>query len=91
MRKIQPHRVWTIAEANAYLSKILQLAASEGPQRIGVRKVFVVVPVHVWDEKLSPRKPLGQWLIEHMPRGTALELPDRNSSRKIPFIGDEDK
>ena len=40
---------------------------------------------------LSPRKPLGQWLIEHMPRGTALELPARSSSRKIPFISDDDK
>ena len=79
VRKTQPHRVWTIAEAKACLSEILQLAESEGPQRIGVRKAFVVVPAHVWDKKLSLRKPLGQWLIERMPRGTALELPDRNS------------
>ena len=91
VRATQTQRVWTIAETKARLSEILRLAESEGPQRIGTRKSFVVVPAHVWDEKQSPRKPLGRWLIENMPRGTALELPDRNSTRKIPFIGDENE
>ena len=37
--------------------------------------------------KTPPRKPLGQWLVENMPRGTNLEIPgDRNvSGREIPF------
>ena len=37
--------------------------------------------------KTPPRKPLGQWLVENMPRGTNLEIPgDRNESgREIPF------
>lgn len=56
VRKTQPHRVWTIAEAKACLSEILQLAESEGPQRIGVRKAFVVVPAHVWAATLSARR-----------------------------------
>ena len=35
----------------------------------------------------EPRKPLGQWLIDNMPRGTDLEIPDRHESeREIPFI-----
>lgn len=39
----------------------------------------------------EPRMPLGQWLVENMPRGTELELPDRrDSDRKIPFIDDEE-
>ena len=37
-------RVWTIAEAKARLSEVLRLAEEEGPQRIGARKPFVVVP-----------------------------------------------
>ena len=90
MNTTQPRRVWTIAETKARLSEILRLAESEGPQRIGIRKSFVVVPAHVWDEKQSPRKPLGRWLIENMPRGTDLELPDRSSTRKLPFTDDED-
>ena len=86
-----PHRVWTIAETKARLSEILRLAESEGPQRIGTRKSFVVVPAHVWDEQQSPRKRLGRWLIENMPRGIDLELPDRSSTRMIPFTTDEDE
>ena len=40
----KPHRVWTVAEAKARLSEILRLAEEEGPQHIGARKPFVVVP-----------------------------------------------
>ncbi|MCY3949002.1 MAG: hypothetical protein OXF61_07330 [Acidimicrobiaceae bacterium] len=29
---------------------------------------------------------VGRWLVENMPRGYDLELPDRRSSRAIPFI-----
>ncbi len=85
-----PRRVWTVAEAKARLSEILRLAETEGPQRIGARRPFVVVPAAAWEEKTPPRKPLGQWLIENMPRGVELEIPDRSSSRAIPFIEEED-
>lgn len=27
-----------------------------------------------------------QWLIENVPRGTILEVPDRSSHRPVPFI-----
>lgn len=92
MLENRPQRVWTIAEAKARLSEILRLSEEEGPQRIGARKSFVVVPAHVWDEKQPPRKPLGQWLIENMPRGTNLEIPDRGgeSRREIPFVDWDD-
>ena len=83
-------RVWTVAEAKARLSEILRLSEEEGPQRIGARKSFVVVPAHIWDERHPPRMPLGQWLIKNVPRGTNLEVPDRSSNRKIPFVDDED-
>ena len=39
-----PHRIWTVANAKARLSEILRLAETEGPQRIGARRSFVVVP-----------------------------------------------
>ena len=82
-----PRRVWTIAEAKARLSEILRLAETEGPQRIGARKPFVVVPERVWRDRESPRQPMGAWLVENMPRGfDDLELPDRNEpEREIPF------
>ena len=82
-----PNKVWTIAEAKARLSEVLRLAEEQGPQRIGARKPFIVVPERMWEERTPSRKPLGQWLIENTPRGANLEVPrSRASSRNIPFI-----
>ena len=79
-------RVWTVAEAKGRLSEILRLAETEGPQHIGVRRSFVVVPSATWYEKAPPRQPLGKWLIENVPRGLNLDAPgDRQSAREIPF------
>ena len=81
-------RTWTISEAKAKLSEVLRRAEQEGPQRIGSRRPFVVVPAAVWDARNPPRKPLGRWLVENMPRGIDVELPDRASMRTIPFDDD---
>lgn len=82
----KPGRVWTVAEAKARLSEILRLSVDEGPQRIGVRKAYIVVPEHIWKARSNPCKPLGQWLIHNMPRGTNFDIPaDRTSRREIPF------
>ena len=80
-------RIWTVAEAKARLPEILRLSEEEGPQLIGTQKKYVVVPAHLWEEKQPPRKPLGKWLVENMPRGTNLEIPDLGgeSRREIPF------
>ena len=42
-------------------------------------------------EKLS-REPLGQWLVQKMPRGTNLKVPDRSGSsrREVPFADWDD-
>ena len=87
----EPGRVWTVAEAKAKLSEILRLAETEGPQRIGARKPFIVVPERVWREHAPPpRKPLGQWLIEkhaarNQPRNPRprRRLPSRDSVRRL--------
>ena len=90
MQASRPTHVWRVAEAKARLSEILRLAEEEGPQRIGTKKTFVVIPEKDWDAQQTPRKPLGKWLVENMPRGTYLEIPkERGSNRPIPFI-DED-
>ncbi len=84
-------RVWTVAEAKAKLSEILRLAETEGPQYIGIKKSFVLVPAKLWQAKETSKKPMGQWLIENMPRGTNLPVPNRRESRrKIPFIDEEE-
>ncbi len=85
MDETRTPRVWTVAQAKARLSEVLRLAESEGPQRIGTRRRFVVVPAAAWEEKVPPARPLGQWLIENVPRGTNLDVPARGSDRPIPF------
>ena len=69
--------VWTVAEAKARLSEVLRLAEQEGPQRIGVRKSFIVVPAELWSTNSHSAKPLGRWLVDNMPRGANLDAPDR--------------
>ena len=86
----KPHRVWTVAESKARLSEVLRLAEEEGPQYIGRRKSFVVVPAKEWDAKTSPPKPMGQWLVENLPRGVDLQIPSRREPEgRIPFITPE--
>lgn len=82
----EPRRVWTVAQAKARLSEVLRLAEEEGPQHIGMRRSFVVVPAGAWYANTPPRRPMGQWLVDNMPRGTNLDIPkDRKSRREIPF------
>ncbi len=83
---IKPYPVWTVAEAKARLSQVLRRAEEEGPQRIGTRRRFVVVPEHVWEAREPAPRSLGRWLVENMPRGYDLELPARHSAREIPWL-----
>ena len=86
MQKTELGHVWTVAEAKAKLSEVLRLAEEEGPQRIGARKSFVVVPERVWQDRAPEPMPLGKWLVANTPRGTNLEVPNRKSNRPIPFV-----
>ena len=78
MTKLEPSRVWMVAEAKARLSEVLRLAEEEGPQRIGTRKSFVVLPESAWQSYLAPPRSLGAWLVENIPRGVELTIPDRS-------------
>ena len=86
MARTESKRVWTVAEAKARLSEVLRLAESEGPQHIGTRKTFVVVPAESWYRSQEPRTHLGRWLVKNIPRGLDWDIPrDRQSERRIPF------
>ncbi len=76
-----------MADAKARLSEVLRLSEEEGPQCSGIRRSFVVVPERLWMRHSPPRKRLGQWLVENVPRGVNLWIPrDRGADRRIPFI-----
>ena len=77
--------VWTVAEAKAKLSELLRRARSDGPQRIGARDHFVVLSGEDWDRISVPRKPLGRWLLEDMPRIDLPPLDRRDPPRPVPF------
>lgn len=80
-------RIWTVSEAKARLSEILRLASTEGPQRIGTRRGYIVVDQAQW-ERLAPadRPPLGQWLLDHIEPGEPLQPPGRTDPpRPEPF------
>ena len=65
------------------------------------REQDVVVPEHQWRERgndLEWRRrvpepmPMGKWLVQNMPRGYALELPDRaDPPRRVPFSDREEE
>lgn len=87
-------KVWTVAEAKSRLSEVLRLSEEEGPQRIGTRQSYIVVPESVWRKMTgegSPRPPMGHWLLHHMPRGEELALPSRTEKpREIPFVDEKE-
>ena len=50
----------------------------------------MVVPAAEWEAKAHPRPPLGQWLVENLPRGANFDSPrGRGSARAVPFGGGE--
>ena len=79
-------KTWTISEAKARLSEVLRLAGEEGPQYIGTKTSYVVIPEAHWRSLNQPKKALGLWLVENMPATAELELPDRHEpEREVPF------
>ena len=83
----KPHRVWTVAEAKARLSEILRLAEEEGPQRIGARKPFIVVPALYGMQKREHGNLLARGLVDNIQHGIELDIPSRHETgREIPFV-----
>ena len=94
MSSPHPPKVWTVAEAKARLSEILRRASDQGPQTIGTKNAYVVVPAAAWRALTGERKArpaMGTWLVENVPAGDNLPVPDRREpERSIPFQAKRD-
>ena len=78
--------VWTVSQAKTHLSEVLRRAEEEGPQQIGKRRPFIVVPATQWNANSPSRKPIGKWLVDNVPQGVNLNNHfDRKTGREIPF------
>jgi prevent-host-death family protein len=72
---------WTVAEAKAKFSKLLDKANSEGPQEITKhgRTIAVVVAVEEWVRKRKRKGNLAEFLASSPLRGSGLK------TRRLPM------
>ncbi len=93
MTTSKSHRVWwTVAAAQANLPEVLRRAETEGPQYIGAGRTFIVEPAEPEQDQDEPELTLGQWLVENMPRGTNLVVPDDEYSfDEVPWTEETDE
>jgi len=70
---------WTVAEAKAKFSEVLERAEKEGPQRITKhgRETAVVVSAEEWAKKTKPKESLAEFLSKSPLRGSGLEIERR--------------
>ncbi len=70
---------WTVAEAKAKFSEVLERAEKEGPQRITKhgRETAVVVSAEEWAKKTKPKESLAEFLSNSPLRGSGLEIERR--------------
>ena len=81
--------MWTVQEAKAKLSQVLQRARSGEAQIIGVQDPCVVISMEEF-KRMSARETephLGKWLIDNLGGLGEIELPSRADDRPDPFDG----
>jgi prevent-host-death family protein len=69
-------QTWTVAEAKAKFSELLDKAKSEGPQKITKhgRTTAVVVAAEAWERKAARKGNLAEFLATSPLRGSGLKL-----------------
>jgi prevent-host-death family protein len=69
-------RSWTVAEAKAKLSEVIEKAQTAGPQRITRhgKEAVVVVSAEEWKRKTKRRESLAEFLLASPLRGSGLEI-----------------
>jgi prevent-host-death family protein len=67
---------WTVAEAKAKLSEVIEKAQSSGPQHITRhgKEAVVVVSAEEWKRKTKRNRSLAEFLMASPLRGSGLEV-----------------
>jgi prevent-host-death family protein len=70
---------WTVAEAKAKLSEVMERAEKEGPQQITRHgeEAVVVVSAEEWERKTKRKGNLAEFFANSPLRGAALDLKRR--------------
>ncbi len=70
------HEPWTVADAKARLSEVLERARSEGPQIItrNGKQTAVVVGIEEWEKKTKRKGTLADFLLASPLRGSDIDL-----------------
>jgi prevent-host-death family protein len=73
---------WTVAEAKAKLSEVIERAQSSGPQRITRhgKEAAVVVSAEEWKRKTKRKGNLAEFFASSPLRGSGLEIERVNDS-----------
>jgi prevent-host-death family protein len=68
--------VWTVAQAKAKLSEVIEAAQSRGPQAItrNGRRAVVVVASEEWESKTKRSGSLAEFFASSPLRGSALQV-----------------
>ena len=76
--KMEPNQsdTWTVAEAKAKLSEVIDKARRHGPQAItrNGKSAVVVVDADVWERKQGRTGNLADFLVNSPLRGSGLEM-----------------
>jgi prevent-host-death family protein len=79
--------MWTVQEAKAKLSNVLQRARAGEPQIIGAQDPCVVISMAEYKKLTAAGDELhpGKWLVQNLAGIGEIELPPREEGRPSPF------
>jgi len=79
---------WTVAEAKARFSEVLDRAEKQGPQTVTRhgREAAVVVSAEEWDRKIRRRGNLAEFLAGSPLRGSGLKVTRRKDRPRRPTL-----
>ena len=79
--------MWTVQDAKAKLSQVLQRARSGEAQIIGTQEPCVVISLEEYRRLTAQggEPHPGRWLVQNLAGLGEIELPPRGDSRPVPF------